>query len=506
MLARVSVGQMRFNLPGLSADGRGVATGKELLLRFGTLDRVLDFLRLLSAERTPETLWVGVLALYARPGGGGAPRSGVRELYLRVPNPGGQLADLVAVKTRLAGGSPHTGTRHHFVPMRDAKAPLGFDASTVQHEDADFTLYDPDGARPWKIESEVSLERLVLRLELRRVAGGIEAAVAAAGAPLHVAVRRGLAPAFGELLWRQGVDAEVAVCELQKGPFGGEPDFWLFRVPGLPRRLLGLCTRTPGLTAYLPAADDILAEAGFRHPVHLASCRAAFAENRYLLLRAPPCRPLEVLPSPRFVALGDVVKVRLPGPEASVPLARAIAAKNQALEVPLRLERFAGPLGPPKALLVPWSQAAWFSRLLYAMPTSILEENQVAIVEAGILVLAPVEIRGLPFGQLLEEMLPGVLVPLGTRLRPALTPALLRERLGINDGSICVFPATGADPFRVPRASFEPLGRRALSRAEIPLARSSDRIRPSVGGESGAHPPEISNDPLGLLPLWGWRP
>ena len=281
MLTRVPVGQVRFNLPGLSADTRGAAVGRDLLLRFGTLDRLVGFLRLLSAERTPEELWSGLRIVYARP------VSGAREAFVRVSNPGGATTDLVANTARLAGGVPYTGTSHHFVPTRDTRSPLGYDATVVAHGDGDFTLYTDDLDLVFREEGQLQLERLLLRLELRRFAGGAEAAWRAASrrGPVFLAVRRGLAPVMVDYLFGAGIEAQVAVCEPPRStPFSAIPSFWLFRIAELPGRLSGLCTRTPGLDLYLPVLDDVLVAAGYEHPVHLASCRAALRGERLLLL------------------------------------------------------------------------------------------------------------------------------------------------------------------------------------------------------------------------------
>ncbi len=501
MLTRVPVGQVRFNLPGLSADTRGAAVGRDLLLRFGTLDRLVGFLRLLSAERTPEELWAGLRIIYARPA------SGAREAFVRVSNPGGAAADLVASTARLAGGAPFTGTAHHFVPTRDTRSPLGYDVSVVSHGDGDFTLYTDDADLVFREEGQLALERLLLRLELRRHAGGAEAAWRAASrrGPVYLAVRRGLAPVMVDYLFRGGIEAQVAVCEPPRStPFSAAPSFWLFRIAELPGRLAGLCTRTPGLDLYLPVLDDVLVAAGYEHPIHLASCRASLRAERLLLLGPPPRNVTEVSPRPSFAALDDVVRLRIPLKEE--PRAALTAPPpTGALEVPLRLEVVGNVAARPRAALVPWSRAAWLRRLLFALPASALRSYRVALVEAGILVVAGDRIEGLPFGQLLEETIPGVFVPVGRRLRPALSAGLLAERLGVSEGSVCVFVESGRAPFRIARDSFEVLERRTLARADLPWSPPAGKRPAEPASGNQPTPPEIENDPLGLLPLWGWR-
>ena len=60
MIVPVAVGQVRFTLPGLAADARGVVSGRDMAARFATLDRVVWFLRLLSAAGDLDGSWSGM--------------------------------------------------------------------------------------------------------------------------------------------------------------------------------------------------------------------------------------------------------------------------------------------------------------------------------------------------------------------------------------------------------------------------------------------------------------
>jgi hypothetical protein len=508
MLTRVTVGQVRFNLPGLYADARGVATGKELLLRFATLDRLVAFLRLWSAERSPDEIWSSLSILYARPAGAG------REVFARLIHPGGETGDQVVATARLAGGFPHTGSGRHFVPTRESRAPLGFDVSSVPHDEGDFCLVSADGLTSFRQEGVLAFDRLLLRLQLRRQPGGVAAAFRnSEGNPVIVSARRGVAPLFMQLLFREGVTARAAIVEPKAGgPFSGSHATWLFHIPALPARLAGMCARTPGLGLFLPVLEDAFVAAGWQHPIHLAGARAALSGDRLLMFSAPPQGVLEVSPRPHFVALSDLIQIELGAGarEAQVPSTSAMQAPlgghDDALVVPLQLEALAAGSARVRATLVPWSQAAWVRRLLFALPAVTLRSHRVAFVEAGVLVIAPDRLNGLPFGQPLEEPQPGLLVPVGMRLAPALSPELLAERLGIVDGATCVFPARDAPPFRVASSAFESLERKALSRVDVPWAAPPPtRPGPTLAADPSL-PPEIENDSLGVLPLWGWRP
>ncbi len=66
MLQRVALGQVRFNVPGLTVDARGVVGGKQLAARFASMDRLVAFLRALAAEQSLDDLQPGLRIVYAR--------------------------------------------------------------------------------------------------------------------------------------------------------------------------------------------------------------------------------------------------------------------------------------------------------------------------------------------------------------------------------------------------------------------------------------------------------
>jgi hypothetical protein len=214
---------------------------------------------------------------------------------------------------------------------------------------------------------------------------------------------------------------------------------------------------------------------------------------------------IEVRPRPSFRQIADLVRIKIPATDHAAATAGP-AGQGHALEVPLRLEPAAELRPRPRAALVPWAQSRWLRRLLYALPPLALRNHRVAFLRAGVLVLAGDRLEGLPFGLPLEEVAKGVLVPVGQRLRPALSPELLAERLGLGDEALCVFPGGGAPPFRVSREALEPLERRALARLDLPWApRVIAAAQAGPAAPPADPPPEIENDPL-LLPLWGLKP
>jgi hypothetical protein len=536
MLQRVALGQVRFNLPGLTVDARGVVGGKQLAVRFAAMDRLVAFFRALAAEQSLDDLQPGLRIVYARG------TAGTREAVVLLPasTSSSQLGDVVARAARLAGGQCFTGAGKHFVQFRDAGAPLGYDATAPSQEAADFTLYGAEHDVAYRIDSELPLGKLLLRLSLQRdpsapwpagallivarrglgsvVAeylhrarttslgllrtaepGGAEAARRRAGAPARG--EGGGAATDGAAGAETVMRAAAALCEASPGGAGGGRAFWLFRVEGAPLRLRGLLTRTPGLELYVPVTDHLAVAAGFRHPIALESCRGSFPSDRLTLFPADG-GVVEIAPAPVFTAIEDVVRIRAPQAR-EVERVSARAEGRPDVAVPLRLEPAADPRRRAVGALVPWERVPWLRRLCYALPAPALRGYRVAALERGVLVLASGVLEGLPFGVLLDTAAPGVdvLVPLGTRLSPAVSPELLAERLGAQGGTLIVFPAVGAPPFRVAPDLVEPLDRRALSLLVKPDEEPA-AAREQGGGEPSL-PVEIENDPLGPMPLWG---
>src|SRR2546423_14909829 len=116
MLTPVGLGQSRLILPGLAPDARGVVAGRELGARFATMDRLVWFFRLLSAERPPDEVWLGLRIIHTRSA------LGLREVLVLMPNPG-PAADVVAGAARRAGGPCVTGGGGPFGQCRGRPPP-----------------------------------------------------------------------------------------------------------------------------------------------------------------------------------------------------------------------------------------------------------------------------------------------------------------------------------------------------------------------------------------------
>jgi hypothetical protein len=261
----------------------------------------------------------------------------------------------------------------------------------------------------------------------------------------------------------------AALCEPAEGPlFHRRGPFWLLRLEEVPARLMGVLSRTPGLAPFSPVAENIAVAVGYRHPVYLEACKTIFPTEQLFLFSPAPVGVTVVSPVPVLVPVADLVRLRGSwSRDAAGDGEPAFAARPPAgrveLVVPLRLEPAPGTLGRAVATLVPWEQAGWLRSICYALPALALRGYRLAILDRGLLVLAPASLDGLPIGLLLHATAPGVLVPLGMELRPAVSPEQLAGRLGATGGAVVVFCAPGEPPFRVPADALEPLEARSLS-------------------------------------------
>jgi hypothetical protein len=530
MLQRVALGQVRFNLPGLAVDARGVVAGRQIAVRFGAIDRLVSFFRLLSAEQSLDDLQPGLRILQARAS------AGTREAIVVLPAGSSHLGETAARVARMAGGQTFTGNGKHFVQYRDARAPLGYDAAAISQEPGDVIFYGLEHTVSYTVESELPLQKLLLRLSLQRQHG--RAREIDPGAVLYLTARRGLGPMLAEYFYRaqaapppaapsngsgaassapppQALRASAALCDgSPESAFHAGTAFWLFRLESVPPRMMGLLSGTPGLELFTPVGANVAVAYGYRHPIHLDACKATFPGDRFFLFSPHEGGATVLSPMPAFAAVEDLVRIRAPA--AREPEGRgARAMPRPEFAVPLRLEPFPDYQRHAVATLVPWKHAAWLRRLCYTLPATALRGYRLAVLDRGILMISGSVLDGIPFGTLLDFAAPDLLVPLGARLRPAVSPQILAERTGATGGAMVVFPQLGEAPFRVPADAIEPFERRTLADADLTSDAGVAAIRKravdpvdTAGGEGTAapaplEPVEIENDSLGPMPLWG---
>ena len=103
----------------------------------------------------------------------------------------------------------------------------------------------------------------------------------------------------------------------------------------------------------------------------------------------------------------------------------------------------------------------------------------------------------MPLGQLLSELSPGLLVPLGMDVVPRVSAEVLARALGHGSGLLTVFAHDGA-PFQVAESALVPLERRALAKLEV------ERVEVTELSAAAVIDPSVVNDPVGRFALWGF--
>jgi hypothetical protein len=493
-LEHVAQGQSRFMTPGVAPDPRGVVLGRYCLLLFPTLEGVVSWLRLYSSEASLDELLSGFEITKVRT------QLHSREMVIRIPAVSSYSADRAARLVHLVGGSIYTGTAKHFVKYRDERSPYGYDAVDIGAlpQGADFMLHGDDFSQAYVREGEAPLERLIFRLSLRRVPGADQLGPDER-AELILAVARGLGDGVIRYLWRNKVDAEIGLVTPGRTSAFDDPgtdrSYFLMRVRALPERILELFLGTPGIDVFRPVTANVAVAVGWAHPIELSSCGSLLPAASFHLFW--PGDRVDAVPAPLELSrIADLTRLDLELEQPRAPAA-ATATTADPVGVPLRL---APALGSPRrvtAALVPMAQSAWLKRLIYALPPSSLRGQRVAVTDRGVLVTGGDNVDVIPLGQLLCELAPGLLVPLGMDVVPRVSAEVLARALGHAAGVLTVFTHDGA-PFQVAEGSMLPLERRSLARLEVERAEVTDLSAEAVLD------PSVVNDPVGRFALWGF--
>ena len=245
--------------------------GSQLAARFAAIDRLVAFLRVLSAEQSLDDLQPG-LAHRLRAGRRGDAR-GHRVLAGRVARAGR--------RRRRARGAPRGravlhGRRQPLRPVpRRARAARVRRHGAVATSPGDFVLYGAEQDVAYRIESELPLSRLLLRLSLvRRPAAAAAGGGVGSELPGRRAAARHGAPRAGPRWSPVPAPRASSACAAPDGRAGcARPrrcarrrrrarsarrrSFWLFRVERAPARMRGLLTKTPGLELFAPVTDNV---------------------------------------------------------------------------------------------------------------------------------------------------------------------------------------------------------------------------------------------------------
>lgn len=495
MLESVAAGQSRFMTPGVAPDPRGVLLGRSGLLLFPTLEGVVSWLRLYSAESSLDELLAGMVIHRVR-----TPLQS-RQMVIQIPTTSSYTLDRAARCARLVGGATYTGTSKHFVKYRDDRSPYGYDAIDIQPlpEGIDFMVHGESFTQSYAREGELPFDKLLFRLSLRRIPGG-ERLPLDERSELILVVQRGLGDGVIRYLWRNQVDAEVGLVrprgEQAFGDLGADRGYLIVRVQAVPERILELFWATPGIDVFTPRTGNVAVQVGYDHVIDLGSCASVFAADDFYLFWGAGDR-VDVLDGPlELSGIEHLTRLEI---ELEAPAERAELEVETPASVGVEI-RLAPSLAPPRHVigaLIALEQAPWLKRLVYLMPQTSLRGHRVAVTDRGILVIATEDTDVVPLGQLLSELAPGLLVPLGMDLVPRVASDVLARTLGHGAGVLTVFPPDGI-PFQVSEVAMQPLERRALAKIEVERASVVD-TRVDLSSD-----PSIANDPVGRFALWGF--
>jgi hypothetical protein len=478
----------------VAPDPRGILLGRFNLMTFATLEGAVSWFRLYSSEASLDELLANLTIIKCRTA------LGSREIVVQIPAVSSYAADRSARLARLVGGAIYTGTAKHYVKYRDDRSPYGYDAVDIGAMSAgtDFMVHGDEFAQGYIKEGDLPFARLLFRLSIRRLPGGDRLNDDDRG-ELLLAVARGLSEGIIRYLWRNRVEAQAGLftpgSQSAFEDAGRERGYMLIRVRALPERILALFNGTPGIDVFRPAGVSAAVAVGYEHPIDLASCSSVFPPDTFHVFW--PNDRVDVLPGPLTLSdIGDLTRINLELDKPKDPTEHT-GGPPVSIGVDLKL---AASMGPPRrvvATLIPLEHASRLKRILFALPPVSLRGHRVAATDRGILVVGSENLDVIPLGQLLCELAPGLLVPLGMDVVPRVSPEVLARALGHAAGIVTVFTNDG-HPFQVSEGVFQSLERQSLAKLEVDRA---DTLDYAAETSADAH---VVNDTVGRFALWGF--
>ena len=493
-LEHVAQGQTRFFTPGVAPDPRGILLGRFCLMTFPTLEGAVSWFRLYSSEASLDELMPNLTITKCRTA------LGSREIVVQIPAVSSYAADRAARLARLVGGAIYTGTAKHFVKFRDDRSPYGYDAVDIGTMPAstDFMVHGDEFSQGYVREGDLPFTRLLFRLSIRKLPGG-EKLGPEDRQELYLAVARGLSDGIIRYMWRNRVEAQAGLfTPLSTSAFDDrarDRGYMWIRVRGLPERILQLFLGTPGIDVFRPAGANAAVAVGYEHPIDLTSCASVFPPDTFYVFW--PDDRVDVLPGP--LALSDIADLTRVDLQLDRPRDPAAHQGGPATSIGVEL-KLAASMGPPRrvvATLIPNERGPRLKRILFALPPVSLRGHRVAATDRGILVVGSENLDVIPLGQLLCELTPGLLVPLGMDVVPRVSPEVLARALGHQGGVVTVF-TTDNRPFQIPESAFTTLERRALAKMD------TDKADPIDYGAEPTAEAQVVNDAVGRFALWGF--
>ncbi len=545
LLEPIAAGQTRFHMQGLAPDGRGIAVGRETLLVFPSLDRLVAFLGAYSEECSLDDLIPSLTLERARRDGGG------QALLLRCAGGDSYALDRLGRMSTAVHGQLFTGSGTVFVRYRDRLAPFGYDlagpgaprpgprsAEAVAADDV--LVVDHDYQARYRTSDRLDPVELIQRLQLRPVPlppGGLAEAPDLCG--LHELALVLVAPGLGDRVLAYLWANQVAMAGVRVALAGERRASLLLRLRQPSGALLAVLHGIPGVELLVPVSPRAAVELGYRHPIHLASASSCLPGDEMYLFRGRVGRVERLDGAPQFIdgnyLVQSPIHVRAPASDHRAGTgadnrsdnrsdirsgnepgdARSVASTP--LQVALRLRPSAG-AREPRGALVGWEQAALLRKLVYLIPPTALAAARLAVLPQGMLVLTGSSLGGagaglaagvgaaalIPLGTRIVEVAPGVLVPDGFELWPHVRPQLIRELLGLEAADHALFLGPDIDPLRLRPEHLIPLDAAMISRLDLAVSEAPPSELVRSGGPDGGTAAAIVNQHLGRFALWGF--
>lgn len=512
LLEPVAAGQTRFRLHGLFVDARGVAVGREILVIFETIDRLVGFLGAYSEEMSLDDLFLSMTLETGRREGGG------RAFLLRCQGGDSYAVERIRRLASVVQSSTYTGAGSIFVLPRDRKTPFGFDLANPSETlgsvgPDDVLAVSETYATRLHVVDRLDPIELVQRLSMRQhpIPGGKignDPDLCGLREMALVLVSPGLSSRLTAWLWRR----QVAMAGIRLSLRDGELGSLLLRLRDPPGRILEILNSIPGVELFVPVSSRAAVQVGWRHPIHLASANTCLPGDEMYLFRGRADRVERIPGAPKFVDGSYLVEHELSTRPPDDEEARLLAPEISTVSLSLRPTTVAR---EPSGVLIDWAQASMVGGLLYLLPPSVLSNCEFVPLKEGILVISERGAAGrigasamIPLGRRMVEAAPGVLVPDGQELWPRVRPQLVRELLGLEAEEMAVYPNEGAErAVRIGAGQRMPLDARVV-RASTPsdaelVSQHAELVFENASSFDAA--PTISNARLGRFALWRYQ-
>jgi hypothetical protein len=456
VIERVAQHQSRFRTPGLGPDARGVAIGPVGVVLLPSLERLVAFLRAAGEEGALDELLDSLRIVQVI-----SPLR-TREMVVEVQASSSHRLDRLAAIARLVGAMVFTGSGRHFVKYRDAQAPFGYDIAQLLDDPGDLGLYHDRFAQPYRVDKEIALRDLLLRL----APVAVPRARIESPRVLYALVRTGLGDSVVGYLARWAVPARVAVVEWQRG---GTSDLveraWLLQLNQPAQRFTNLLRSLPGVRLFVPDGERAVVEFGHRHPIPLSACAPLFGSEEMVIFRAGGDGAITLSVRPPFVDVQTVTSLVATSP-ATVENVKTSGVIGS-FSLPLKLVPTGSAPKRVAAAVIPLGEQDTLGRMLSVLPPAMLNRLFVAFTETSIYLYGHDAASVVPLGVLYEDLGENVMVPLGWGLSPPIPPDVLRQ-LARASGDARLFVTGDKTPITsIPQSAFVPATRVLL--ADVPV-------------------------------------